>query len=64
MYHVVSEWQVKRSFELNELAELEQDYVKLTSSDGFEFVVDRKCAMASGTIKGMLSSPGTLETFT
>ena len=34
------------------------DYVKLISSDGFEFIVDRKCAMASGTIKNMLSSPG------
>ncbi|KAJ3285396.1 hypothetical protein HK104_009516 [Borealophlyctis nickersoniae] len=32
--------------------------VKLISSDGFEFVIDRKCAMASGTIKNMLSSPG------
>ncbi|KAI9197464.1 BTB/POZ protein [Polychytrium aggregatum] len=32
--------------------------VKLISSDKFEFVIDRKCAMASGTIKNMLSSPG------
>ena len=32
--------------------------VKLISCDGFEFVIDRKCAMASGTIKNMLSSPG------
>ncbi|KAI8585739.1 hypothetical protein HDU87_007368 [Geranomyces variabilis] len=32
--------------------------VKLVSSDGFEFIIDRKCAMASGTIKNMLSSPG------
>ncbi|KAJ3038923.1 hypothetical protein HK097_002996 [Rhizophlyctis rosea] len=32
--------------------------VKLISADGFEFVIDRKCAMASGTIKNMLSSPG------
>ncbi|TPX31664.1 hypothetical protein SmJEL517_g05065 [Synchytrium microbalum] len=36
------------------------DTVKLISSDGFEFVIDRKCAMASGTLKNMLSSPGTL----
>jgi hypothetical protein len=36
----------------------EVDFVKLISSDGFEFVIDRKCAMASGTIKNMLSSPG------
>ncbi|KAH6562515.1 hypothetical protein BASA50_003049 [Batrachochytrium salamandrivorans] len=32
--------------------------VKLISADGFEFVLDRKYAMASGTIKNMLSSPG------
>ena len=32
--------------------------VKLISSDLFEFIIDRKCAMASGTIKNMLSSPG------
>ncbi|KAJ3414829.1 hypothetical protein HDV05_005986 [Chytridiales sp. JEL 0842] len=32
--------------------------VKLISVDGFEFIIDRKCAMASGTIKNMLSSPG------
>ncbi|KAI9344663.1 BTB/POZ protein [Obelidium mucronatum] len=34
------------------------DCVKLISADGFEFIIDRKCAMASGTIKNMLSSPG------
>jgi len=34
------------------------DTVKLISSDGFEFIIDRKCAMISGTIKNMLSSPG------
>ena len=34
------------------------DTVKLVSSDGFEFIIARKCAMASGTIKNMLSSPG------
>ncbi|KNE57606.1 hypothetical protein AMAG_03296 [Allomyces macrogynus ATCC 38327] len=33
------------------------DHVRLVSADGFEFVIDRKCAMASGTIKAMLSSP-------
>lgn len=32
--------------------------VKLISSDKFEFIIDRKCALASGTIKNMLSSPG------
>ena len=34
------------------------DYVTLISSDGFEFIIDRKSAMGSGTIKNMLSSPG------
>ncbi|KAI8905834.1 BTB/POZ protein, partial [Gorgonomyces haynaldii] len=34
------------------------DTVKLISADNFEFIIDRKCAMASGTIKNMLSSPG------
>ena len=32
--------------------------VKLVSSDGFEFVIDRRAAMISGTIRNMLSSPG------
>ncbi|KAJ3320250.1 hypothetical protein HDV06_005394 [Boothiomyces sp. JEL0866] len=32
--------------------------VKLISSDMFEFIIDRKCALASGTIKNLLSSPG------
>eukprot|EP00123_Amoebidium_parasiticum_P006040 comp17101_c1_seq1/m.15859 comp17101_c1_seq1/g.15859 ORF comp17101_c1_seq1/g.15859 comp17101_c1_seq1/m.15859 type:complete len:105 (-) comp17101_c1_seq1:34-348(-) len=35
-----------------------RQYVKLTSSDGHEFIVSRKCAMVSGTIKSMLSGPG------
>lgn len=34
------------------------DNVKLISADGHEFVVDRKCALVSGTIKSMLSGPG------
>ncbi len=34
------------------------DYVKLISADDYEYIIDRKCAMASGTIKNMLSSPG------
>lgn len=32
--------------------------VKLISSDGFEFVVDRKAACVSNTIKQMLSADG------
>merc|ERR1719195_2247145 len=33
-------------------------YVKLVSSDGHEFIVKRKYALTSGTIKAMLSGPG------
>jgi hypothetical protein len=36
----------------------EYQTVKLISADNFEFIIDRKCALASGTIKNMLSSPG------
>lgn len=34
------------------------DYVKLISSDGFEFIIHREAAMRSGTIKNMLVGPG------
>ena len=34
------------------------DTVKLVSSDGFEFIIERRAAMKSRTIKNMLSSPG------
>ena len=37
----------------------ELDTVKLISRDGHEFVIDRKAAVVSGTIKAMLSGPGT-----
>ncbi|KAK9813766.1 hypothetical protein WJX73_008097 [Symbiochloris irregularis] len=33
-------------------------FVKLISSDGFEFTVDRKAACVSNTIKQMLSADG------
>merc|ERR1711946_2196 len=33
-------------------------YVKLISSDGHEFIVEREHALTSGTIKAMLSGPG------
>ncbi|NWS39507.1 ELOC protein, partial [Probosciger aterrimus] len=33
-------------------------YVKLISSDGHEFIVKREHALTSGTIKAMLSGPG------
>jgi transcription elongation factor B subunit 1 len=36
----------------------ESEYVKLISSDGFEFIVHREAAIRSGTIKNMLSGPG------
>ena len=34
------------------------DHVKLISADDFTFVVDRRVAMGSGTIRNMLSVPG------
>lgn len=36
------------------------DTVKLISAEGHEFIVDRKAALVSGTIKSMLSGPGLL----
>eukprot|EP00699_Malawimonas_sp_californiana_P001321 EC715331.1.p1 GENE.EC715331.1~~EC715331.1.p1 ORF type:complete len:114 (+),score=24.62 EC715331.1:27-344(+) len=36
----------------------EGETVKLVSSDGKEFVVEKKAALVSGTIKSMLSSTG------
>lgn len=35
------------------------DMVKLISAEGHEFIVDKKAAIVSGTIKSMLSGPGT-----
>lgn len=37
-----------------------EDTVKLISAEGFEFVIDKKAAMVSQTIRNMLTSPGTL----
>jgi len=34
------------------------DYVTLVSAEGFEFVIERRCALMSGTIKAMLTGPG------
>eukprot|EP01102_Stenamoeba_stenopodia_P017040 TRINITY_DN604_c0_g1_i1.p1 TRINITY_DN604_c0_g1~~TRINITY_DN604_c0_g1_i1.p1 ORF type:complete len:106 (+),score=23.50 TRINITY_DN604_c0_g1_i1:111-428(+) len=42
-----------------EEAPAEPQTVKLISADGHEFIIDRKAAMVSGTIKSMLSGPGT-----
>ena len=36
----------------------EMEVIKLISSDGCEFLVDRKAAIVSGTIKSMLAGPG------
>jgi len=36
----------------------ESDTVKLISSDGHQFIIDRRAALVSGTIKSMLSGPG------
>ncbi|XP_020595200.1 elongin-C-like [Phalaenopsis equestris] len=35
-----------------------EETVKLISAEGFEFVVDKKAAMVSHTIRNMLTSPG------
>eukprot|EP00268_Persea_americana_P006094 TRINITY_DN12146_c0_g1_i3.p1 TRINITY_DN12146_c0_g1~~TRINITY_DN12146_c0_g1_i3.p1 ORF type:complete len:128 (-),score=21.16 TRINITY_DN12146_c0_g1_i3:250-633(-) len=35
-----------------------EETVKLISAEGFEFVIDKKAAMVSQTIRNMLTSPG------
>ncbi|XP_030522118.1 elongin-C [Rhodamnia argentea] len=37
------------------------DTVKLISAEGFEFVIDKKAAMVSQTIRNMLTSPGSFS---
>ncbi|KAK9471861.1 BTB/POZ protein [Dipodascopsis tothii] len=37
------------------MADTEKEYVRLVSSDGFEFAIMRSAAMISGTLRGMLS---------
>ncbi|XP_022883212.1 elongin-C-like isoform X3 [Olea europaea var. sylvestris] len=37
---------------------MKEDMVKLISAEGFEFVIDKKAAMVSQTIRNMLTSPG------
>lgn len=44
------------------MSENEAEYVKLISSDGFEFVIHREAAIRSGTIKNMLCGPGLYTT--
>lgn len=41
-----------------DMSNQESEYVKLISSDGFEFIIHREAAIRSGTIKNMLSGPG------
>uniref|UniRef100_A0AC34R3P2 Elongin-C n=1 Tax=Panagrolaimus sp. JU765 TaxID=591449 RepID=A0AC34R3P2_9BILA len=36
----------------------DSEYVKLISADGHEFIIKREYAVASGTIRAMLSGPG------
>lgn len=40
---------------------LRGEYVTLVSSDGHRFIIHRKQAMVSGTIKNMMSGPGHFE---
>ena len=40
------------------MSDTTRDYIKLVSSDGQEFFIDRDCAMVSGTIRSMLDGPG------
>ncbi|KAJ7562755.1 hypothetical protein O6H91_03G083100 [Diphasiastrum complanatum] len=35
-----------------------EDTVKLISAEGFEFIIDRKAALVSNTLKNMLTSSG------
>ena len=35
--------------------QMADDYVTLVSAEGFEFVIERRCALMSGTIKAMLT---------
>jgi transcription elongation factor B subunit 1 len=34
---------------------MESDFVTLVSAEGFEFVIERRCANVSGTIRAMLT---------
>lgn len=38
-----------------------EETVKLISAEGFEFVIDKKAAMVSQTLRNMLTSPGSLR---
>lgn len=36
--------------------DIKSNIIKLISAEGHEFIVDKRCAMVSGTIKAMLQS--------
>lgn len=38
-----------------------EDTVKLISAEGFEFIIDRKAALVSNTLRNMLTSSGIPE---
>ncbi|KAH7423016.1 hypothetical protein KP509_12G035600 [Ceratopteris richardii] len=40
------------------MAMRKEDTIKLVSAEGFEFVIDRKAAVVSDTLKSMLNSTG------
>ena len=40
------------------IEEQEVEYVTLMSSDNHEYIIDKKYALVSGTIRAMLSGPG------
>lgn len=54
----------KKKIKTKDGKEIEQEFLKfdpkemitIVSNDGMEFVVDKRCAMISGTIKNMLTS--------
>lgn len=47
-------------FAQEEVPVTEGQFVCLTSGDGHQFYVSRKCAISSNTIKEMLSGPGAI----
>jgi len=52
--HTLASLDIDEDLDVNPLANL----VKLVSNDGFEFIVPRKIAMISGTLRALLNSRG------
>ena len=46
------------SLEEEEVPNPLEGLVKLISKEGHEFIIDRECALCSGTIRAMLTGPG------